>query len=202
MTFTAIALWSTVGVLAVGSMALAFGYNRLVVLRNRCRNGFSQIDVQLKRRHDLIPSLVEVCKGYMAHERQTLENVTRARSAAVDARAGSVDAGSAIAITAVGSLLNAESSLTGALGSLLARVEAYPNLKADKLASQLFEQLATTENRIAFARQAYNDAVMVYRSTRESFPTLVYAGTFGFADLALWQIDAAVEREAVPVKLS
>lgn len=172
-------------------------YNRLVTLRNRYLNAYSQIDVQLKRRHDLIPNLVETVKGYMAHEAQTLERVIRARNAAVGALSNT-DARSASTIAA---LASAEVALGQALGQLIALKEAYPDLKADKHASRLMEELASTENRVAFARQAYNDAVMLYNTARQTFPNNTFAGAFGFTEAALFQIEDAAERNVVPVNL-
>jgi LemA protein len=182
------------------AILLAAIYNRLVTLRQRQLNAYSQIDVQLKRRYDLIPRLVEAVKGYMAHERQTLEAVTAARSAAADANArAAANPGNAGAVMAAA---GAESALVAALGRLIALREAYPDLKADQNAAHLMEELASTENRVAFARQAYNDAVMLYNATRLKFPNLLLAGMLGFAPAALFQIEDARQREVVPVSLS
>ncbi|MCA3179691.1 MAG: LemA family protein [Burkholderiaceae bacterium] len=153
-------------------------YNRLVALRNRWRNAFAQIDVQLKRRHDLIPNLVETAKGYLKHERETLESVVQARAAAVGARdAAAAAPGDARAMQG---LAGAEAVLGGALGRLMAVVEAYPELKADATMAQLSEELTSTENRIAFARQAFNDDVTGYNDQVEQFPGNLVAGAFGF----------------------
>lgn len=172
-------------------------YNRLVALRNRFRNAFAQIDVQLKRRYDLIPNLVETARGYMQHERETLEAVIRARNAASQAeqRAASdpSDGG------AIRGLMGAEQALTGALGRFFALAEAYPELKANQTMATLQEELSSTENRIAFARQAFNDAVMRYNTAREVFPTNLIAGSFGFAGAQHFQIEEPAERETPPV---
>jgi LemA protein len=178
-------------------IAGAMIYNRLVTLRNRNLNAYAQIDVQLKRRHDLIPNLVETVKGYMAHEQQTLERVIQARNAAVGALA-STDPRSAATIQA---LASAENALGAALGQLFALKEAYPNLKADQQAARLMEELTSTENRVAFARQAYNDSVMLYNTARQTFPNNMVAGAFGFTEAALFQIDDANERNLVQVNL-
>ena len=172
-------------------------YNRLVALRNRFKNAFAQIDVQLKRRYDLIPNLVETSKGYIKHERATLEAVTAARNqastAAQTAAANPANAG------AIQGLMGAEATLTGALGRLFAVVEAYPDLKANQNMMLLMEELSSTENKISFARQAYNDAVMVYNTTRESFPDMLIANPFGFTAAQLFEITASAEREAPKV---
>jgi LemA protein len=176
-------------------IAIAMVYNRLVTLRNRNLNAYSQIDVQLKRRHDLIPNLVETVKGYMAHEQQTLQRVIEARNAAAGALANT-DPRSAAAIQ---TLAGAENALASALGQLFALKEAYPNLKADQHASRLMEELSSTENRVAFARQAYNDSAMLYNTARQTFPNNVIAGAFGFTEAALFHLENAAERSAVEV---
>lgn len=193
-------LLALIAALAVVAVYVGWTYNRLVSARNRVRNAFSQIDVQLKRRHDLIPNLVETAKGYLAHERETLEAVIRARSQAISAAEAGValDRTSAAYVVGVGM---AEGRLGEALARFLGRVEAYPDLKAHAVMQQLMEELATTENRIAFARQAYNDAVMRYNTLLKSFPTVLLAGPFGFAEAALWEITRASEREVVEVRL-
>src|SRR5205809_589693 len=176
-------------------------YNRLVVLRNRFRNAFSQIDVQLKRRYDLIPNLVESVKGYLQHERQTLEAVTKARGAAVSAaqRAAAAPGDAA----AMQGLAQAEGALGGALGRLLAVFEQYPDLKANQNVLGLQEELTSTENKIAFARQAYNDSVMEYNTKRESFPNVVFAGPLGFGPAELLQsTESPEERKAPKVSFS
>jgi len=175
-------------------------YNGLVRLRNAFRNAFAQIDVQLQRRFDLIPNLVETAKGYLRHERETLEAVIAARSAAVGglaaAKAQPGDPG------AMGELAATQGALNGALGRLLAVAEAYPDLKANQNMMQLTEELTSTENKVAFARQAYNDAVMAYNNRREVFPSNIVAGMFGFAPAALLEIpaDKAKVREAPKVQ--
>ena len=172
-------------------------YNNLVTLRNRFKNAYSQIDVQLKRRYDLIPNLVETAKGYMKYEKGTLEAVISARNQASSANAR-VAANPADA-EAVKGLIGAETALSGALGRLFALAEAYPDLKANQTMTQLMEELSTTENKIAFARQAYNDAVMTYNIGRERFPNMILAGAFGFTEAVLFEITAPQEREAVKV---
>ncbi|HZA96702.1 MAG TPA: LemA family protein, partial [Burkholderiaceae bacterium] len=160
-------------------------YNRLVSLRNRFKNAFAQIDVQLKRRYDLIPNLVETAKAYMKHERETLENVIRARNSAVSANtAAAADPGSAQAIQG---LVIAEGALSGALSKLFALAEAYPDLKANQNMMQLTEELTATENKISFARQAFNDSVMSYNTAVQQFPTNVIAGAFTFTPAELLQ---------------
>ncbi len=174
-------------------------YNRLVSLRNRFKNAFSQIDVQLKRRYDLIPNLVESVKGYMQHERGTLEAVVKARGSAVSAaQAAAAAPGDP---SAMQGLSQAEGALGGALGRLLAVFERYPDLKANQNVLGLQEELSSTENKVAFARQAYNDSVMEYNTRRESFPDSVFAGMFGFAPAELLQAtDSAEERKAPQVR--
>ena len=175
-------------------------YNRLVTLRNRYRNAFSQIDVQLKRRYDLIPNLVETAKGYLQHERGTLEAVIAARNQAVTAagRAGQKPGDP----EAMKELSGAEGVLTGALGRLFALAEAYPDLKANQTMATLMEELTSTENRVAFSRQGYNDAVMTYNTARETFPTLIVANSMGFQPAELFEIARAEEREPVRVSFS
>ncbi len=195
-------IWTGVVALAVVLIAvfLAATYNRLVTLRQRFLNAYAQIDVQLKRRYDLIPNLVEAVKGYMAHERQTLEAVIAARNtaAAANARVADDPRDGAALLTLAG----AENALLGAMGRFMMLREAYPNLKADAHVSELMEQLASTETRVAFARQNYNDSVMQYNATRQQFPTNLFAGAFGFNEAALFQIDNAKEREVVQVSLN
>lgn len=173
-------------------------YNRLVVLRNRFHNAYSQIDVQLKRRYDLIPNLVETAKGYMAHERQTLEAVIAARNTAAAANAQA--AAQPTDPNAIRSIAGAESALTGALGKFYAVMESYPNLKANEQMNRLQEELTSTENRVAFARQAYNDAVLIYNTSRQVFPNVLIADSFGFREAPLFEVDKPSEREAVQVK--
>ena len=188
---------------AIAVLALVFvvgQYNALVVLRNRFKNAFSQIDVQLKRRHDLIPNLVETAKAYMQHESKTLEAVTQARNLAQSA--GSRAAANPGDPAAMQELAGAEAGLTGALGRLLAVAENYPDLKANQNMMQLTEELTSTENKVAFARQAYNDSVMTYNTKREVFPTNLIAGLFNFAAAELFQVDNAAERQAPKVSFS
>lgn len=182
-------------VVAVVVLAVAI-YNRLVALRNRFRNAFAQIDVQLKRRYDLIPNLVESVKGYLQHERQTLEAVVQARGNAVEAarRAAAAPGDPA----AMQGLAQAEGALGGALGRLLAVFEAYPDLKADQSIMLLQEELTSTENKIAFARQAYNDSVMQYNTKRESFPDNILAGLLGFGAAELLQATESAEQRSAP----
>ena len=184
-------------VVALIAFAIAM-YNRLVALRNRYKNAFSQIDVQLKRRYDLIPNLVEAAKGYLQHERGTLEAVVAARGAAVSASQRA--AGAPGDPAAMQGLAQAEGALGGALGRLMAVFEAYPDLKANQNILALQEELSSTENKIAFARQAYNDSVMEYNTKRESFPENTMAGMFGFGPAELLQAtESAAERQAPKV---
>jgi LemA protein len=175
-------------------------YNSLVALRNRFKNAFAQIDVQLKRRYDLIPNLVEVAKGYLKHERETLEAVIKARNIAL-AASQSAAANPADA-NAVRGLLSAESGLGGALSRLMVVAEQYPDLKANQNMKQLTEELTSTENKVAFARQAYNDSVMTYNTARETFPNVVFAGMFGFLPAELFKVDDPAERNAPQVKFT
>jgi len=183
-------------------MGVLFGvvvgmYNGLVMLRNRYKNAFAQIDVQLKRRYDLIPNLVETAKGYLEHERETLEAVIQARNqAATASQAAAQNPGDA---GAMAGLLGAEGALTGALGRLFALSEAYPDLKANQNMMQLTEELTSTENKISFARQAYNDSVMVYNTKRETFPSNIIAGMFNFTAATLFEIEDKTQKEAPKV---
>ena len=191
----ALVLLALAAVAAVTGIAI---YNGLVGRRNAYRNAFSQIDVQLKRRHDLVPNLVETAKAYLEHERETLESVVRARGQAAQAiqRAARApgDPG------AMQALAGAEGALSASLSRLLAVAEAYPDLKANATMASLMEELASTENRIAFARQAYNDAIMDYGVARESFPGTLVASSFGFREAAAYETAVGAERE--PVKVS
>jgi len=172
-------------------------YNRLVAGRNRYKNAFAQIDVQLTRRHDLIPNLVETARGYIKHERETLEAVVKARNAAVSGlKAAAADPTDPEAIRR---LSEAEQGLSGALGRLFALSEAYPDLKANENMMQLSEELTTTENKVAFARQAYNDSVMDYNTLRESFPNNLIAGWFAFRAAELLEIEDKAKREVPKV---
>lgn len=183
-------------VVLVAFMAVSL-YNRLVSLRNRFKNAFAQIDVQLKRRYDLIPNLVETAKGYVKHERETLEAVVKARNQAVTA--GQQAAAHPDSPAAMQGLLGAEGALAGALSRLMVVVERYPDLKANQTMSQLMEELTSTENKVAFARQAYNDAVMHYNVAREKFPAVILAAPMGFQPATLFEITEAAEREAPKV---
>jgi LemA protein len=173
-------------------------YNRLVALRNRFKNAFAQIDVQLKRRYDLIPNLVETAKGYLKHEHSTLEDVIKARNIAFTASqaaaANPADAG------AVKNLVGAETGLAGALSRLMVVSEQYPDLKANQNMMQLTEELTSTENKISFARQAYNDSVMVYNTDREVFPSNLVAGMFNFSAAELFVVDKPEQKDAPKVQ--
>lgn len=184
-------------VMAIGIALWVMGiYNGLIKLRNRYRNAFSQIDVQLKRRHDLIPNLVETAKGFMKHERETLEGVIQARNMASQARQGAntEDAGS------MSALMAAEGGLGSSLGRLFALSEAYPDLKSNANMMQLSEELTSTENKVSFSRQAYNDSVTAYNTQREVFPTNMIAGMFNFGEASLFEVSHESEREAVKVE--
>lgn len=171
-------------------------YNKLVALKNRFKNAWAQIDVQLQRRHDLIPNLVETAKAYMAHERETLEKVIQARGAAVSAQKG-VAGGEGVA-----QLAKAEGALNGALANFFALSENYPDLKANQTMQQLMEELTSTENKVGFARQAYNDSAMNYNTYREQFPNNLFAGGFGFKEAELYEVEEPEARKAVKVSFS
>ena len=172
-------------------------YNALVTLRNRYKNAYAQIDVQLKRRYDLIPNLVETAKGYLQHERGTLEAVIAARNAAATANTrAAANPGEA---SAMKDLSSAESALSGVMGRLFALAEAYPDLKANTTMMTLMEELTSTENKVSFARQAYNDSVMAYNTKREVFPTNIVANSFNFAPAELFVIEKPEEKEAPKV---
>ena len=186
------------GVLIVLVLLVVGTYNRLVASRQRYKNGFAQIDVALKRRHDLIPNLVEVAKKYMDHEKGTLEAVIEARNQAANAQKAAQalpgDKG------AIQELLGAEAALTGSLGKLFALSESYPELRSNQNMLQLSEELSNTEDKIAFARQQYNDAVMQYNTRRETFPSVLFANAFGFKEAALFELEDESERD--PIKVS
>jgi LemA protein len=192
--------WSLIafGVIFVLLVLFVIGiYNKLVALRNRFKNAFAQIDVQLKRRYDLIPNLVEVAKGYMKHEKETLEAVIQARNQAVGAgQQAAQNPGDPSAMKSLGA---AEGQLTGALGRMFALSESYPDLKANQNMLSLQEELTSTENKVAFSRQAYNDAVTTYNTGRETFPTVIFAGMFNFQQANLFEIEEPQERVAPKV---
>ena len=199
-----IALLIFLGILAVliiivGGFVMGI-YNRLVTMRNRYKNAYAQIDVQLKRRYDLIPNLVETAKGYMAHERGTLEAVTAARNIAYAAsKAAAANPGDA---SAMKNLASAETGLGGTLSRLMMVSEQYPDLKANQNMMQLTEELTSTENKISFARQAYNDSVMTYNTDREVFPSNLIAGMFNFTSAELFVVDKPEEKVAPKVSFS
>ena len=195
MEFLIVILVLIVLLVLVGIWLIA-QYNGLVSSRNRYRNGFAQIDVQLKRRHDLIPNLVETAKGFMKHERETLEAVITARNAAASARSGASPE-DAKTITAMGT---AEGGLGGSLGRLFALSESYPDLKSNENMLQLQEELTSTENKVGFSRQAYNDSVTSYNTKRESFPTSFIANMFNFGPAVLFEVSEPEQRERVDVK--
>jgi LemA protein len=184
-----IGVWIAIGVLVVIVLWVIAAYNSMVAARQQTKNAWSQIDVQLKRRYDLIPNLVETAKGYLKHERETLEAVIRARQVAIDAGGKGVQ-----------EQIRAENQLTQTLRSLFAVSEAYPDLKANQNMLSLQEELTSTENRIGFARQAYNDAVMRYNSMIESFPQNMIRGIGNFTQAAFWEVEDASERKPVQVK--
>ena len=185
-------------VLLIAVFGIVGSYNKLVTLRNRFKNAWAQIDVQLKRRYDLIPNLVETAKGYLKHERGTLEAVIAARNQAqqanVQVSANPGDAG------AMKQLVAAEGSLTASLGRMFALAEAYPDLKANTTMNQLMEELTSTENKVSFSRQSYNDSVMVYNTQREVFPSNIITGMFNFAAAELFVIEKPEQREAAKVQ--
>jgi LemA protein len=186
-----VVLLAVIVVLALSATGI---YNSLVSLRNRFKNAYAQIDVQLKRRYDLIPNLVETAKGYMAHEHTTLEDVIKARNIAL--AASQAAAANPADANAVKGLVSAEGGLTGALSRLMVVSEQYPDLKANQNMMQLTEELTSTENKVAFARQAYNDSVMEYNTSRETFPNVVLAGMFGFLPAELFHVEDPAERSA------
>jgi LemA protein len=201
MGFVLIVTFVVLAVLLLALISFIIGvYNKLVTMRNRFKNAYAQIDVQLKRRYDLIPNLVEIAKGYIKHERETLENVTKARNIAYAAsQAAAANPGDA---SAMKSLVSAESGLAGTLSRLMMVSEQYPNLKANENMMQLTEELTSTENKISFARQAYNDSVMVYNTDREVFPSNIIAGIFNFGSAELFVVDKPEQKDAPKVSFS
>jgi len=193
-----IVLGVIVGVVVLVALFIAGIYNGLVTLRNRFKNAYSQIDVQLKRRYDLIPNLVEAVKGYMAHEKGTLNEVIEARNRAMSAgQQVSANPGDP---NAMQKLNQAEGQLGGAMSRLFALSEAYPDLKANTNMLQLQEELTSTENKVSFARQAFNDAVTAYNTKREVFPNVIFAGMFGFFPAELFQVESEAVKEAPKIK--
>ncbi|WP_186436945.1 LemA family protein [Vreelandella titanicae] len=186
-----------VAIIAVIAFYVIGIYNRLVSLKNRFENAFAQIEVQLKRRHDLIPNLVETAKGYLSHERETLQSVIEARNtAAAGLKAAAANPGSAKAMADLG---GAEGALTQAMGRLNVVMEAYPDLKASENMQQLSEELTSTENKVAFARQSFNDAVMHYNTYRQSFPPVAVAGMFGHGqDASLLEFEDSAQIQVAP----
>lgn len=194
MGSTTIIVLVVIAVIALYAIAI---FNQLVSLRNRFQNAFAQIEVQLKRRYDLIPNLVDTAKGYLAHERETLEAVIAARNAAANGlAAAAANPGNAAAMS---DLAGKEGALGAAMGRLNVVMEAYPDLKANQNMMQLSEELTSTENKVAFSRQAFNDQVMAYNTYKQSFPPVVFAGMFGHAeDASLLQFEDSAEIQAAP----
>lgn len=188
------------GVAAFAVVYLIGLYNRLVTLRQQQKNSFAQIDVQLTRRYELIPNLVETARTFMAHEKDTLEKVILARNQAFEAKQGVKS--DPTSPEAMKSLLSAESSVRGALGSFLAVSESYPELRSNENMKMLMEELSSTENKVAFARQSYNDSTMEYNTARELFPTSIVAGMFNFAPAPLFEVEEPAARKAVKVSFS
>jgi LemA protein len=187
-------------VVVVAALTATGIYNSLVSLRNRFKNAFAQIDVQLKRRYDLIPNLVETAKGYLKHEHETLEDVTKARNIAY--AASQAAAANPADANAIKGLVSAEGGLAGAMSRLMVVAEQYPDLKANQNMMQLTEELTSTENKVAFARQAYNDSVMAYNTSRETFPNVILAGMFGFLPAELFHVEDPAERNAPKVSFT
>lgn len=185
------------GVIVVLAVVGVGSYNGLVSARNRFKNAFAQIDVQLRRRYDLIPNLVETAKGYMTHERETLTAVIAARNAA--ATANGAASAHPESPEAMQTLVQAEGNLTGMLGRLFALSENYPDLKANTTMNQLMEELRSTENRIAFARQSFNDSVTTYNTKRETFPAVLFSSAMGFVEAELFEVESFEERETPKV---
>jgi len=193
-------IWVMLAVVALLMLFLIGIYNRLVTSRNGYKNAFAQIDVQLTRRYDLIPNLIETVKGYLAHERNTLEAVIKARNVAVTGlKAAAANPGDPAAVQG---LASADNQLSGALGRMFALAEAYPDLKANQNMMLLSEELTSTENKVAFARQAYNDAVLGYNNTREVFPNSIIAGSFGFMPAQMLELESPQKREVPKVSFT
>ena len=197
MSNSTVIIIATIAVLVIWVISI---YNRLVRLRNRYLNAYSQIDVQLKRRYELIPNLVDTAKGYLKHERETLDAVIKARNSA--ASAGQAAASNPGDADAIQGLIGADAALTGAVGRLFALAEAYPDLKSNQNMMQLTEELTSTENKVSFARQAYNDSVMTHNTACETFPSVLVASRFGFVQASLFEIDDETERDAPRVSFS
>ncbi len=192
--------WIFIAVAVLLLVWIIGGYNALVALRNRFKNSYAQIDVQLNRRYDLIPNLVETAKAYMTHERDTLEAVIAARNQAITAsKAAAAHPDDAAAVQG---LVGAEGQLAGAMTKFFAVAESYPDLKANQTMMTVMEELTSTENKVAFARQAYNDAVMEYNTKREQFPTVLIANNFGFQAAQLFEVENAEVRQSVRVKFN
>lgn len=192
--------WIFLGIVVLAVVFVISIYNTLVSLRNRFKNSYAQIDVQLNRRYDLIPNLVETAKAYMAHERETLEAVVAARNQALTAsKAAATHPDNAAAVQQV---MNAESQLGGAMTRFMAVFENYPDLKANQTMMTVMEELSSTENKVAFARQAYNDSVMEYNTTREQFPQNIIAGMFAFKEAQAFEVEEPEARKAVKVSFS
>ena len=200
LSFVVTSLVLVIGLVLVVAVIVIGIYNGLVRLRNRVKNAYAQIDVQLKRRYDLIPNLVETAKGYMKHEKETLEDVISARNQAVSA--ASAASKDPTAAGAIKDLAGADGALTGALGRLMVVVEDYPDLKANENMMQVQEELTSTENKVAFSRQAYNDAVLGYNNKREMFPSNIIAGMFGFKFAQSWELDDEAARDVPKVDFS
>lgn len=184
-----IALWIILGIVVILIFMVIGMYNALIRLRNQVKNAWAQIDVQLKRRHDLIPNLIETVKGYMVHERQTLESITNARSNAMSAGT-------------IADKIKAEGELSNLMGRLQVAVEAYPDLKANQNFLALQEELTSTENKISYSRQAYNDQVLFYNNKKQTFPTNIIAGMFNFKDEVFFEIQDQAEKAVPKVSFS
>lgn len=195
-------MWTGIIILAVIALLLLWIvsiYNRLVALRNQVKNGWSQIDVQLQRRYDLIPNLVETVKGYMQFEKSTLEAVIAARNQAAAAREQIMKSADAPSGSSMKELMGAETALRGGLGQIFALAENYPQLRASETMQRLQEELSSTENKVAFSRQGYNDQVMIYNTMQQEFPAVLFAGAFGHHPADLWSVESQEAKQAVKV---